>query len=129
VITRIRCWLFILLVVLGSLATLGILLHASGRKSGHLRVLDGMDCWAFSPHGGLTLLACAAGRHSAAWRISFVGASICVSFAVFVYIDGFFFHLDVQNGLLLLFIAIYPWAGIVVPGCVAGLVARFRKSR
>lgn len=112
-------------LVLAILFTIALSLHVgdwTDTRLGNL-LLTG---WAVSPYVAflvLYLTVCADGG-PAAW-VGAVGSWLAVAFGVAAFVDGFFIHLDAQNGLLFIFVPLYQWAAF---GCVA-LVTFFAAMR
>ena len=118
--------LAIAFLILAVLVTVGISGHAGGWKSGPV---DPFTLWAVSPYGAFALLCLAVRNRPIAARISAVGSILAAAFGMVALIDGFFFHLDAQNGLLFIFVPLYQWAGWVFFALLSAFGVATQKAR
>lgn len=115
---------FLYLVLASAIAaTLTIAWH-NGDGSGELMAIG---AWAASPYVGLAALVAWATKDRLSLGIVTVGCLILVAFGLFAFIDGFYFHLDAQNGLLFLFVPFWQWGGLIVMAAIGGLIRLARK--
>ena len=113
------------LFLLGLAALVVKLLGRGGSKV--LIGVFGFGMWAAAPT--LLLLWYVLRRVNLAGQAlaALVGSCLVAAFGASVYFDGFVAHPDPQSGLLLVFVPVYQWVGVVITLiCAAWLVRRER---
>lgn len=106
-----------------ALATLALMVWAMTFSWSGLAFVLGLMGWCVSPY---IPLAFAAGgmRASRAGAIALLATTLVVAGAAGIaYVDAFFIHLDAQGALILVFMPVWQWVGVLVGLVVASLLA------
>lgn len=102
-----------ILAIAAAVATLGLVSWAADWSWPGLAFLLAMMAWCVSPYAVLAV-ATRRPRASRAGAAVLVATTVLASaFAAFVYVDVFFVHLDAQGALVLLFVPVVQWVGVL----------------
>jgi len=100
------------MVATASLTTIAIEVYTIDKAhSDWIKSSIGFGAWAIFPYLILSLLLLISDKTRLQSIVAFVGSLILVLFGVGALFDGFFVHLDAQNGLLFIFIPIWQLIG------------------
>ena len=131
--TKAAAWISFALALLAALLTLGLLIYL-GRGSRSLARCIGIvmfGAWGIAPYSGIATASLKMRRTSLEACMVLVGGLAIITFAGFVYHNGFFVHPDAQSGILFVFVPVYQWVGVAVAlaiayglGCFAGRTER-----
>ena len=106
-----------------AVATLALMVWAMTFSWSGLAFVLGLMGWCVSPY---VPLAFAAGgmRASRAGAIALLVTTLIVAGAAGIaYVDAFFIHLDAQGALILIFMPVWQWVGVLVGLVVSSLLA------
>lgn len=84
--------------------------------------------WALSPYLGVVVVVVGLVRWLPDAIGALIGCVVLIGLAVGIYLYAFLVHPDPQSPLVLIFVPIYQWMGVVVVAAVVGLL-RLRRRR
>ena len=121
--------LSVCLAILASVVTFGIMLYA-GEPSSIEWWFAALffAAWGVSPYACLAIISVRVREKGVASLVSLIGVCALAGFGLYAYLDGFFVHLDAQNGLLFVFIPFLQWVGCVLVGAICLVAFKLQRS-
>lgn len=113
-----------ILALLMAIATAGLVLRMADVTVGTSLFLLLVLGWCVSPYGAIALALGRPWKSAEAMLVALATTIAIAGLAAYIYIVAFFVKPDPQGGLLLLFIPLWQWVGVVVGLGVAWLVER-----
>jgi hypothetical protein len=107
-----------------AIATAGLVIRMADVTVGTSLFLLLVLGWCVSPYAAIVMALHRPWKSTEAMLVAFATTIAIAGFAAYVYIVAFFVKPDPQGGLVLLFIPLWQWVGVVVGLGVAWLMER-----
>jgi hypothetical protein len=109
----------VVMVTAASIATIALEVYTRDKAmTDWIKSSIEIGAWAVFPYVILFLLLLISDKNRTQSVVAFVGSLLLVLLGVGALYDGFFIHLDAQNGLLFLFIPLWQLVGSLILGII-----------